>query len=510
MHLNLNCDVAEETTSPAGVELFVKLGNALLGQGALAAACTSFQKALAIQPEHRLARLKLAHVLKLSKKYDAAAEILLGLARAYPDDLAVHKELGKVHFARRQLDAALDSFSHVAKLNPLDPEVHHWLSNIEELRGNLQASQKHFERAIAISPVLRVPASKTPAEFSVLLLFGRGNTNTPPTALVQMAPYESHFLLLLPGVKYDQDQLQGRANLVVNLISDVDQGRDVLPVAVDFVERLGLPVVNHPQAILQTGRDTVATLLSGIAGCRVPRVRYYQRGAAELSGGRETSEAHHECPEFSRIPPREDFVATIVRDAADQFQFPMIVRVAGAHGGHDLEKIDDSAALAAFVAQHPEADFYLSDYIDYRSADGMFRKFRFMFIDGEILPYHLAIDSKWKVHHYTTDMANQLWMQHEEQAFLEHPSEVFGPPQRRALEAIQQAIGLDYFGIDCSLDRDGNVVVFEANASMLVHRDNASFAYKTPHVDRIKRAFDAMLKRRAAAGGGSCGVGGIG
>ena len=39
----------------------------------------------------------------------------------------------------------------------------------------------------------------------------------------------------------------------------------------------------------------------------------------------------------------------------------------------------------------------------------------------------------------------------------------------QALQAIQQRIGLEYFGIDCGMDRSGNLVVFEVNASMLVH-----------------------------------------
>jgi glutathione synthase/RimK-type ligase-like ATP-grasp enzyme len=52
---------------------------------------------------------------------------------------------------------------------------------------------------------------------------------------------------------------------------------------------------------------------------------------------------------------------------------------------------------------------------------------------------------------------------------------------------------LDFCGIDCGATRDGQLVVFEVNASMLVHEDHGVFAYKRPAVDRIKRAFDAML-----------------
>ena len=68
------------------------------------------------------------------------------------------------------------------------------------------------------------------------------------------------------------------------------------------------------------------------------------------------------------------------------------------------------------------------------------------------------------------------------------------------LRAIQQRVGLEFFGIDCGLDRSGNLVVFEVNASMLVHERNEEFPYKTPFVQRIKLAFDEMLRKFAIAG----------
>jgi glutathione synthase/RimK-type ligase-like ATP-grasp enzyme len=88
-------------------------------------------------------------------------------------------------------------------------------------------------------------------------------------------------------------------------------------------------------------------------------------------------------------------------------------------------------------------------------------------------------------------------MQQEEAAFLGDAGAVFGQAQMQALHDIRARMGLDYCGIDCGLDRDGNVVVFEVNASMLVHARNEGFLYKTPAVERIKSAYDAMLRKLA-------------
>ena len=94
-------------------------------------------------------------------------------------------------------------------------------------------------------------------------------------------------------------------------------------------------------------------------------------------------------------------------------------------------------------------------------------------------------------------MANQLWMQGEEAAFLNDPARVFNERHYLALREIQARIGLEYFGIDCAIDTNGNLLVFEVNASMLVHDDNAEFPYKSPAVHRIKAAFSEMLARLA-------------
>jgi glutathione synthase/RimK-type ligase-like ATP-grasp enzyme len=237
-----------------------------------------------------------------------------------------------------------------------------------------------------------------------------------------------------------------------------------------LVDGVGSPVINPPQLIAGTGRDAVAKRLAQLPGCCVPQTRLYS--AAELA-------------------------AVVKGTSQESLTFPVLVRPAGAHGGDNFEKFEDPAQLEAFVNRLNASSYYLTSFVDYRSNDGYFRKYRFVCVGDEILPYHLAIDDKWKVHHVTTSMATHAWMQNEEQAFLEDPWRVFGATQRVALQSIRDAIGLDYFGIDCGLARDGAIVVFEVNASMLVHGNNQRFPYKTKAVERIKQAFQALLERRA-------------
>ena len=89
----------------------------------------------------------------------------------------------------------------------------------------------------------------------------------------------------------------------------------------------------------------------------------------------------------------------------------------------------------------------------------------------------------------------------EEEAFLSDPVATIGTRGWTALEAIAAELGLDYAGIDCGIDADGRLVLFEANASMLAHLndDPAMFAYKHRYVPRIFDAMGRMVEARLAA-----------
>ena len=172
--------------------------------------------------------------------------------------------------------------------------------------------------------------------------------------------------------------------------------------------------------------------------------------------------------------------------------------MAGTHGGDDMEKVESWQSVGEFVARHPGQTFYLTEYVDYQSPDGRFRKYRLICVDGEWFPYHLAIHTDWKVHYFRTEMADHAWMRDEEEAFLRAPHTVFDESCFDVLRAIAAASQLDYCGIDCALTHDGRLLVFETNAAMLVHDEKEEpFTNKNQYIVKIKNAFDAMLARLA-------------
>jgi tetratricopeptide (TPR) repeat protein len=456
--------------APQLTTCWCNLGNVALKTGKPQDSIALYLQALKLNPGHWASRTNLVQALMATQQYIVARALLLELIEERPHDSPLRHQLGKVQFELNELEAAIGCFQQAIVLNPRDADSLYWIGGLRQRMGDLKTAQAAYAQAAQIQPLIRRPAVKSPADFRVLALYAPFAGNTPTEYLFKDAAYDTDTFALLASSTYDVELMKQGVQVVVNLISDADQAEAVLPLAADLVGRLGKPVVNDPGKIQRTTRDAVADLLVGIPGCRIPKVLRQKAGT--------------------------DLSLAAVRSALG-FAPIILGRPVGTHGGDDFEKIEGADQLTAFLAQRPATDRYLIEYVDYGSADGHFRKYRFVFVGAEILPYHLAIGNGWKVHHVSTDMVNQAWMQQEEEAFLADPAATFNAGHYQGLREIQQRVGLEYFGIDCGLDPSGNLVVFEVNASMLVHAHNEDFPYKAPFVHRIKLAFDAMLRKTA-------------
>jgi tetratricopeptide (TPR) repeat protein len=463
--------------SPHLTSCWCNLGNVHLKTGKPQDAVALYVHALTLNPGHWPSRTNLVHALMATRQYPIARLLLTELLEERPQDTKLHSQLGKVYFELNELESAIECFRQAVVLDPADADSIYWIGGIRQRLGDIDAAQAAYAEAARIQPLIRRPAAKSPADFRVLALFAPFAGNLPTEYLFKDATYDTDTLALFSSSEFNAEALKQDVQVVVNLISDADQAGDLLPLVADLVGRLGRPTVNHPHKIERTTRDAIAGLLEGIPGSRVANI-LRQKADTDLA------------------------IATV--QAALASPSAVLVRPVGTHGGDDFEKIEGPVELASLLAQRPDTDRYLIEYIDYRSADTYFRKYRFIFVDEQILPYHLAIAGDWKVHHDGTDMVDHRWMQQEEEAFLHDPGTVFNSDHYGVLREIQRRIGLDYFGIDCGLDRTGNLVVFEVNASMLVHAQNGQFPYKAPYVHRIKSAFDEMLRKCAAAAAPEC------
>ena len=306
----------------------------------------------------------------------------------------------------------------------------------------------------------------------VLLLISAAGGNIPTPTLLD----DRQFRTTVLAAEYaDPNTPLPPHDLVFNSIGDADLCREGLHAACAVLTRTDRPVINHPRAVLKTGRALNVERLRGVPNLIVPRVVSVPRRL--LAGG--------------------EAEAAI---ADNGFSFPFLVRTPGFHTGRYFVRVENLPGLMAAAAEFPGDDICLIDQLDARDGDELFRKLRVMIIDRKMYPLHLAISRNWKIHYFKADMADSPENRRVDEAFLNDMPSFIGPRGMAALERINAALDLDYGGIDFAMNADGDILFFEANATMVMVplSNDPKWDYRRPAFDAVFAAVRTMLMERTA------------
>ncbi|HTD03235.1 RimK family alpha-L-glutamate ligase [Undibacterium sp.] len=268
-------------------------------------------------------------------------------------------------------------------------------------------------------------------------------------------------------------------DLVFVAVGESDRNRAVLHSMDSILKASAKPVVNLPRHIARLARDSVSRLLQLLPGVASPVSARVTR--------QELQQAADDLP-----------VSAILADG----NFPLIVRPVDSHAGQGLMKLDDRAAVAAYLNIQHESEFYASRFIDYRSRDGLFRKYRVVLIDGKAFACHMAISDRWMIHYLNAGMSSSAEKRFEEAEFMANFDVNFGRRHGTALQAIGAQFGLEYLVIDCAESVDGKLLIFEVDSAAVVHAMDPAdvFPYKQAQMQKIFDAFRHMLMEKAGLG----------
>lgn len=374
---------------------------------------------------------------------------------------------------RPQTTGELESLRSLAydvlRRNPAARQAHLRLYEVEQMLGQPEAALAHLRAAVQSSRIVSVPAQRQPATCSVLALsrVAPFEANTPLELILDTEHTTLHRLYIDDGDRQLPDEELPPYDVLFNTIAESEQARPALALAHAFAQRAGARTVNEPGLVAQLGRADVARRFAGSATILAPGV---------------------ERVEAAALRAREITAA-------------LVVRPVGSQAGHALALIGDGAELHAYLDEHAYAAYFVMPFVDYRSSDGFYRKYRVMFVNGVPFAYHLAISPRWMIHYYNAPMADHQWMRDEEARFIGDLDAVFHGPLREALGEVARDVALDYFGIDCGIAPDGRLLLFEADAAMLVHGTDAPdlFPYKRAGFERVKAALTTLLSQRASA-----------
>jgi glutathione synthase/RimK-type ligase-like ATP-grasp enzyme len=332
------------------------------------------------------------------------------------------------------------------------------------------AAIEYLRATIRDNPLVSRAGPRPKRHVLALAVVGDFQANLPIDPLLDPADTALHTLWLDNNPPFLPERPLSLPRVDCAFITIAEDARQIaaLNAADALVRRLDLPVINSARRIAATSRAEIALMLQGLAHAVVPSQRIISRAG------------------LAREPQL----------------FPIVIRPRFSHAGSGLARIDDPTGLSAYLDGAACADwFYVAPFVDYRSADGQWRKYRVIFVDGTPWPFHMAIHDDWAVWYYNAGMAASVAKRDEEARFLSNIGAVFPPQAMAALRGIAQRVGLDYFGLDCGLMPDGDLVVFEVETGMIVHdRDSADlYPYKKLFVPRIFRAVETMIDARVAA-----------
>jgi glutathione synthase/RimK-type ligase-like ATP-grasp enzyme len=372
----------------------------------------------------------------------------------------------------------------LAGQRPDDANLWMNLALVMQCLGQRQHGLAIQAQALGLKRIYHLAAAQQPARLRVLMLMVPGDlsANTPLECLLEDSDVDLDCYYVSPGDPLALPVPPHDALLVA--ISEADENRELLAALARLLATWPKPVINAPQHIPSTGRELASTLLRDAPGLLIPPTLRAARRVLEsvASGAASLSEVYAGYGGYAGC------------------DFPLIVRPVGSHAGRDLEKVDGAAAVAGYLARVAEDEFFVSRFIDYRSADGLFRKMRVALIDGAPFACHMGVSSNWMIHYLNAGMYEEAWKRDEEASFMAHFA-AFAQRHRSALEAIWRRTQLDYLCLDCAETRDGKLLVFEIDHAMVVHAMDPDdlFPYKQTHMRKVSAAFrDYLLRLKAA------------
>jgi len=349
--------------------------------------------------------------------------------------------------------------------NPNDANAFLDLGIVLQLRGNRELALQVQQQAIELTRLYTLPAKNPTLRVLALMSAGDLMANTPIEFLVENSDIE----LTQFFVTEDLFTVAGNLNedlpehdVLFVAIAESEENLPLLKQLEPILKNWAKPVLNRPEKVTKMSRDAACQLLANIDEIEMPETSRYSLESL---------------------------------NSASFFDYPIIIRPIDSHAGHDLDKIESENALKNYLAQQNYNEFFVAKFIDYRNADGLFRKYRVMLIAGKPFLVHLAISQNWMIHYLNAGMADDAKKRAEEAQVMDVFNETFAKKHAAAFQKIYQRSGLDYVGLDCSETPDGKLLIFEIDSCMIVHAIDPIdlFPYKPAHMANLFAAFQQLL-----------------
>ena len=413
--------------------------------------------------------MELAVLAEASGHLSAAQSAYLRATGVDPGNAAAQAGLGNLLYGENKLDAARQCHMAALAANPGFAPALQGLARVLTALGDPAAEayrQAGFTGHALVQQRYRGQGTGIPL---LLLVAARGG-NIPTQHWIDtgifavtavFADYHDPAVPLPPHA------------LTLNAIGDADLCGTALASAERIVAGDPAPLIDHPARVRLTGRMDNARRLGAIPG--VDRAAHRAADPLRKLGRHQPT-----------VPDPTAVTGLSHRSALPPRRIPQSTRRRRCgHAGRGY-------CWPSSISTRADGTAWRAEY-------------RVMFIDGVAYPLHLAISRGWKVHYFTASMAGDASFREEERRFLDDMPAVLGASGMAALDAIRHELDLDYAGVDFALSSDGSLVLFEANATMVINPPDPDpmWDYRRPTIDAALAAARGMLLLHAACSGGA-------
>ena len=429
-----------------------------------------FLEVIKTEPTHFGAWNNMGRILFETGYASAARTAYTAAVTYHPHEAAAHVNLGNVLLDQGDLSAAEKHFKIALELNPDLANAHQGLASILHRLGREEESRYHRERGFGKQPLSTIPDRGRGKSIPLLILASALEGNIPWRFLIDSEIFQTTIVAV---EYYDSELPLPRHQLIFNAIGDADLCPDGLEIAGRLVKGALAEVINRPEAVMPTGRLVNAKRLSNLAGVITPRMILISK--QDISSGQ-----------------------ALEILAQNEIVFPLLLRSPSYHGGNYFVRVENHEALQSASEELPGENLLVIEFLDCRSEDHLFRKYRVMSINGSFYPIHLAISRQWKVHYFSSDMDDNEEYRKEEEDFLSDFSAFLGSSAISALKIINSKLKLDYCGIDFGIDMNGNILLYEANSTMVINppTNEKRWDYKRTAVNNALAATKRMFVER--------------
>lgn len=457
-------------TSPANIEaageeqldidLMFQRASLLAGRGRYDDAKQDYLAILAIDPTHFGALNDLGNLLDRTNFRRAARCAYAEAVRLHPDNAIGRINYANVLTANNEFTEARVELEVALRLAPDHPEAHRSMAHLLQNLGDWEGAEEHRQKSYRPAELTFQPYRGNGVPCRVLVLVSAVGGNVPTRSVLDDQLFDVS-ILVVEG--FDTTRPLPPHDVVFNAIGDADICMAALGAADRVLALTRAPVVNPTDRVRPTDRISNGSRLRNLPHVQVPRMAMVKR------------------PQVAR--------------QGEIFGYPLLLRSPGYHTGRYFQKVDGVANLDAALAELPGERLLAIEYLDAQDAEGQARKYRVMMIDGDLFPLHLAISRNWMVHYFTAGMAKHQCYRDEEKIFLSDMPAAIGQKAMKALESIQATLGLDYGGIDFAVSENGDLLFFEANATMVIipPPDDPIWDYRRAATEQALAAASRMI-----------------